>query len=408
MKNIFFISLGYSSKIFFGLYVFISAGRLLSSEDFAIFTQHLTFFAIISILSIFGAGNFLVKEFARRDFWEFFPKAFLLNVTSVVFFIFSILIIYEFINENLFFLPHGFYFYFYFCVVYAVGGFNIVLISYLISRSYYKKNALLNVVSLLLSIPLTYLWIAYRGIDSYFYAFSFFTVVFFIVSVVYFSIFSNFKIFSILNSKNKFFDLSLLREALGFSLPVWIGVLFLPVAGVYLRNEYVKEFGLVNLSLWQAAVKFSDLLQQMFGILISQLIFPFLVKWDGDKSKIIMNFSLKIGVAFLLIIVLSEFFASYIFVYILGSGYRESGEFLSFYIAGELFRALCLIMVYGELAKSKYGASIFFEILQGVILFFVSICIMKWSKFSISYAYFFCYVLCYLLINLKLRLPSWR
>lgn len=403
MKNIFFIALGHSSKIIFGFYIFVSAGRLLENKQFAIFTQHLTFFAIISLLSIFGAGNFLVREFSRRKSSDVFGIGLLLNFISSSVFVVIITAGSDFLNKNVFFYDHKIGFFLFFSSVYIINGFNTILSSYFIARSRYKINSIVNVVALFLSIPASYFWIQYEGENAFFYVFSLFSLFLLFSFVLYITFFTKIKLRKIISLRCKIYDLSFLRDVWGFTFPIWVGVLLLPVAGLYIRNEYVAEFGLFNLSLWQMAVKVSELIQQFSGVLLSQLVFPFLIKNKKDNHIFINDLSVKIACIFIFFISIVYFYSEYIFGYFFGYEYIGVAEFLTFYIVGDFFRVVTLLIVYWGLSKGNYEISIFFEILQGLILFLISYLIIGWSEFSISYAYMISYILCYFTIRIGFK-----
>ena len=406
IRSAFFVALGYISKILFGFYIFLSAGRNLKNDMFAVFTQHLTFFAIISLLSLFGAGNYLVKKFSKRIIDIALFNSVVLNFVSAFVFCVFLFGCRDFLERNVFYHSHNIYFYIYFSIIYLIVGFNQIISSYFISKLEYKKNSYANVISLAISVPLIHGTLFFFGDGAYLYGFTFFYVILFFVSLTYFLLdrkicFRNSRIL-----KSLVFRWDFYKGALGFSVPVWIGVFSLPILGLYIRDKYVEFYGLNNLSLWQAGVKISDLLQQFIGIFISQLVFPLLIKNGSHSGSLIRKLFVYLFLLFLCIFCVSIFFSPKIFEYTMGASFIESGKFLSYYIWGEFFRSISLAMVYRELSKGRIRTSILFEIMQGLVIFSLSMLLMGGNKFSIAYAYLLSCMTCCFIVALALRFDS--
>lgn len=406
IRSAFFVALGYFSKILFGLYIFLSAGRNLKNDMFAVFTQHLTFFSIISLLSLFGAGNYLVKKFSKKIIDVDLFNSLILNFFSAFIFCIILFSCRDMLEKNVFYYSHNIYFYIYFSIIYLIVGFNQIISSYFISKLKYKKNSYANVISLLISVPLIHGILFFWGDDAYLYGFTFFYVVLFFVSFTYFFLDRKkcFKSSRVL--KSLVFRWDFYKGAFGFSIPVWIGVFSLPILGLYIRDRYVEIYGLNNLSLWQAGVKISDLLQQFLGIFISQLIFPLLIKNGFHSGSLIRKLFIYLFLLFLCIFCFSIFLSPKLFEYTMGTSFIESGKFLSYYVWGEFFRAISLTIVYRELSRGRIRASILFEIMQGLIIFCLSMLFMEANKFSIAYAYLLSCTICCFIVALALRFDS--
>lgn len=186
------------------------------------------------------------------------------------------------------------------------------------------------------------------------------------------------------------------REIFRYSLIVYVGLVSLPLVSIFVRENYQSIFGPVSLSNWQVAVKFSDTLQQFFGMLCAAVLLPYLSR--NVQNFNILTWGARLGGLAALYIPLAAIvfvFSTTVIFLLFGGGYETSKEYLQYYLLGDLFRMCALFCSYTLIAADKFGRVLIFECLQGVIYVALYIYLPVSDEVAkVGYAYSFTYLIC--------------
>jgi PST family polysaccharide transporter len=187
------------------------------------------------------------------------------------------------------------------------------------------------------------------------------------------------------------------REIFRYSLIVYVGLVSLPLVSIFVRENYQSLFGPVSLSNWQVAVKFSDTLQQFFGMFCAAVLLPYLSRNVHNFN--ILTWGMRLGGLALLYIPLATIvlvFSGTVVFLLFGGGYETSKAYLQYYLLGDLFRMCALFCSYTLISVDRFGRVLIFECLQGIIYVALYMYLPVHDEITkVGYAYLLTYVICF-------------
>jgi len=393
MKGVLYIGVSFSVKMFCALAVLRFLAVSLGSEGFGYITQFMAFMAIVFGLSLGGAINYLVNRLSQSSD--------VISSEKEISAVFSYGLIFLFL---LAFLMIGFksyleaYIFFdevsWFFILYCLGVFYIsnvygCLMALALARKRLKLFAFSNVAASLVYLFLVFVAVETDSIKAIYWIMplSYVLPVMFLIKSFPERIRFNFKALCVDGG-----FLAILK----YCIIVYAGLASLPFVGILVRELFLQLYGGVELSNWQVAVKFSDTMQQFYGLFCSAILLPYFSKnlaaisWWGWQKKLIAISMVYLAVA------VAVFCLRDIIVYLLFSDeYKTARSYFSYYLIGDYFRGVALFCSFTLISAGRYGSALLFEVLQGVLFFtFYHLLQSRGNVEGVGLSYVVAYVIC--------------
>ena len=393
MKNLFFIGAVFALKVLCSLYLL----KLLSAHflnEFGALTQYLSFLAIIFGLSLGGASNYLIKNLSQsadqEDEAYHIDTVFGYGIISSLLLCSGLLLLHPILQEHIFYNKVRLAFYIYLVISIFFSNFLAVLVAVAVAKRRYSHYFISNAIGYLSFMAIIWVALEYKLASIYW------------VLPLFYILPSAF-LYGTLGVKIRLkvktlFKLDKAKEIFSYCLIVYIGLTSLPLVSLFARESFRLAFGNEELSNWQAAVKISDAIQQLFGAIFSFIVLPYLSKSLNNISLIkwfkdfFLFTSFSAGAIFIF-----YYIADPLVSILFGESFRFIGAYLGLYLSGDLIRVCGLYCSYTFIAAGSYGKAVFFEAAQGIIfvfIFFTSIEFQKSNPTFVSYAYIATYTVC--------------
>lgn len=394
MRRTIYIGCSFGYKTLCSLIVLRVLAIEFGEEGFGYLAQYMAFLAIIFGLSLGGATNFLIKNLSTSYDSEKFQ-----NEISVVFsysFVFLcvmtlvLICLKRQLEEFVFFSEISWWIIAYILVLFYISNIYGCLMAATLAQGKIKNFALSSIGgSTIFTLAVVLLvWAGHADTIYLILPLSYVLPVVFLYKSYEGKIKLNF--FMMFSERRA-------REIFKYSLIIYVGLVSLPLVSIFVRENYQSLFGPVSLSNWQVAVKFSDTLQQFFGMFCAAVLLPYL-------SRNVHNFNtlawgVRLGGLAALYIPLATIvfvFSGTVIFLLFGGGYETSKEYLQYYLLGDLFRMCALFCSYTLISVDRFGRVLIFECLQGVIYVALYTFLPVSDKIAkVGYAYLLTYVICF-------------
>lgn len=389
-----FVKLGSANvvKMLVGfIYIKVLSTYLLPNE-FGNLSQLITFVSIVSMLSLGGANNGIVRllsacsssgsavdlnSLSRKSFTIFFIVAlilfFLLNVFA----------------DNISIFLVGNYSYVgpvrVFSFIQIISAFGVLSSVIYISKVDTKNitfqtifGAVFFLAFLFLNLTLSF-DIAYSAVFINFFAG---------VYGVYFFIFK--KKYSAFSFRLSFIDLAFFKKISGYAVATLVGAICWPLSQFYLRRVIGETIDWSVVGYWFASIKISDAYIQFFSILLINYLYPRLSSFDDTSQK---NNELKrFFILYIPLVLLSAafiyFFREYIVWLLLGKDFGPASNYMQFQVVGDLVKLIYSALLIYILSCGKVKYSVFVEIVNSGLLILFTIVFIKtfgWATPLIGY-----------------------
>lgn len=397
MKGFFYVGFSFGVKMLCALVVLRALAGGLGGEGFGYITQYMAFLAIVFGLSLGGASNYLINKLSQSDSIVVsekevsivFSYGFLcLMLLAIVMFGFKGLL-----ETYIFFRPLQWWFTPYCLILFFVSNIYGCLVALALAKKKLKLFAFSNIVGSLIYLALVLCALELKQIEYIYWVMplSYVLPALFMLRAFPERIRVDFK---------SLFQESKISVVFRYCLIVYAGLVSLPFIGILVRNQFLQHFGVVELSNWQVAVKFSDTMQQFYGLFCTSILLPYFSKHlpnlkflEWQKKLLLLSVG-YVGVA------VAVFFMRDLIVSLLfGSGYESARQYFSYYLLGDYFRGVALFCSFTLISVGRYGPALFFEVAQGALFLFAYHLLQAGGKVeSVGYSYVISYVLCALIM----------
>ncbi|MGL6091538.1 MAG: oligosaccharide flippase family protein [Pseudomonas paracarnis] len=394
MRRTIYIGCSFGYKTLCSLIVLRVLAVEFGEDGFGYLAQYMAFLAIIFGLSLGGATNFLIKNLSTLHEPEKFQ-----NEISIVFsygFVFLCMMALVLIclkrqlEEFVFFSEVSWWVIIYILVLFYISNVYGCLMAAALAQGKIRSFALSSICgSTIFTLAVVVsVWAGYADQIYLILPFSYVLPVVFL----YRSYKGKIKLDFV-----KMFSERRVREIFRYSLIIYIGLVSLPLVSIFVRENYQSLYGPVSLSNWQVAVKFSDTLQQFFGMFCAAILLPYLSRNIHNFNALTWGVRLG-GLAALyvpLAIIVLVFSGTVVFL-LFGGGYDTSKEYLQYYLLGDLFRMCALFCSYTLISVDRFGRVLIFECLQGIIYVALYAYLPVSDNIAkVGYAYLLTYVICF-------------
>lgn len=393
MKGFIYIGLSFAVKMLCALAVLRLLAIGLGDEGFGYITQFMAFLAIVFGLSLGGATNYLVNNLSRSEDVASAEKE--ISVVFAYGFMFLFLLAFlmicfkDALGTYIFFSEVSWGFVFYCLALFCVSNVYGCLMALALARKRLKLFAISNVAGSLIYLFLMFVAIKTDSAKSIYWIMP----LSYVLPVIF--IINRFPERIRVNLKLLFVDGSY-WAILKYCLIIYAGLLSLPFIGILVRDQFLQFFGGVELSNWQVSVKFSDTMQQFYGLFCSAILLPYLSKnlsslsWWSWQKKII-----SLSVVYVVVALIVYFFRDLIVALLFSSEYKSARYYFPYYLVGDYFRGVALFCSFTLISAGRYGGALFFEVLQGVLFLGLYYVLQSRGNFeSVGYSYVLAYLIC--------------
>ena len=393
MKGVFYIGFSFAVKMLCALAVLRFLAVSLGSEGFGYITQFMAFMAIVFGLSLGGAINYLVNKLAQSNDVISSEKE-----ISVVFsygLIFQVLLALlmvgfkGYLETYIFYDKVSWFFILYCLVVFYISNIYGCLMALALAQKRLKLFAFSNVAG-----SLVYLFFVFVAVEA-----DSIKAIYWIMPLSY--------VLPVMFLIKSFperirFDFKALRADGGFlailkyCVIVYAGLASLPFVGIVVRELFLQVYGGVELSNWQVAVKFSDTMQQFYGLFCSAILLPYFTKnlmainWFAWQKKLI-----GLSVIYLVVAVSVFYLRDIIVCLLFGGQYETARDYFPYYLVGDYFRGVALFCSFTLISAGRYSGALLFEVLQGVLFFvFYHLLQRHGNVEGVGLSYIVAYIIC--------------
>ncbi|KQN52656.1 hypothetical protein ASE98_21275 [Pseudomonas sp. Leaf48] len=393
MKGVLYIGVSFSVKMFCALAVLRFLAIKLGAEGFGYITQFMAFMAIVFGLSLGGAINYLVNRLSQTNDVISSEKEISVVFSYGIIFLFLLaLLMIGFkghLETYIFFGEVSWFFLLYCLLVFYISNIYGCLMALALAKKRLKLFAFSNVAASMVYLFIIFVAVETDSIKAIYWIMplSYALPVLFLIRSFPERIRLDFKGLCV---DGGFFAI------LKYCVIVYAGLASLPFVGILVRELFLQLYGGVELSNWQVAVKFSDTMQQFYGLFCSAILLPYFTKnlaaisWFGWQRKLI-----AISVVYLAVAV-SVFYLRDIIVHLLfGGEYKTARNYFSYYLIGDYFRGVALFCSFTLISAGRYSGALLFEVLQGVLFFvFYHLLQSRGNVEGVGLSYVVAYVVC--------------
>ncbi|WP_421260911.1 oligosaccharide flippase family protein [Aeromonas jandaei] len=391
MNHFFRLGGGHFIKMLIGFIYIKILSTYLSPKDFGNFSQVLTLVAVMSMLSLGGANNGIIKflsstKNSKQEWNLVFNKSLSLFLFVNIFYF---VLLFFFANEiSLFILNSEEY-----ALLVKILSFTQVISAFGVFSSVYftsqidTKNSSLQTITNSLLFLLLLLF-----------------CVFFLskTSLLFTSVYANFfagiyGLFYFLTKKRRQIlrsiefvkiDFPFIKSLFGYAVVTISGAILWPVAQLYLRGVIGDRLGWDTVGYWFASAKISDAYIQFFSIFLLSYLYPRLTSLGEGKKARLFDFC-KLYIP--LVIASGSFiflFSDFIVSILLGSDFSSSSYYVKLQVIGDVFKLVySLFLIYMlSCGKIKYSIAVeFINSISCVIITSYLIDIVGWKAPLVGY-----------------------
>lgn len=276
---------------------------------------------------------------------------------------------------------------------------NLVFVALLNGLGNYKQVIYLNMWGNLIGVLLSAVLIWQTGLDGALLALALYPALLFIFS--FYHVQRHFPYFSFL--KLKYFDASLLKGLLSYSLMSLVTAILGPVIIIAIRNNIIQTTGANDAGYWDAITRISTFYLMFASTLLTVYFLPKLsiANTNTETKTVFYNYFKSIVplyAAGLVVIYLLRFF---IIKLLFSNEFLPMANLFLWQLAGDFFKICSLILGFEFFAKKMTKAFIVTEVISFCLLFASSkILIAKYGSEGAVMAHAFTYLL--LLIGMAL------
>ncbi|RJG09229.1 hypothetical protein D3879_25925 [Pseudomonas cavernicola] len=397
MRRAIYIGCSFAFKPLCSLVVLRALAGSFGEEGFGYLTQYMAFLAVVFGLSLGGASNYLIKNLSQtsrvvaceKEVSVVFSYGFLFLCLLAICFVF----LKGSLEEFIFYRSVSWWVIFYILIVFFISNVCGILMAVALAQGKTNRYVLANIGGAALFVLIVVCLVLVGAEDGIYWALP----LSYILPVVFLYRTFEGKIrldFKLLWANRR------LVQVFRFCLIVYVGLVSIPVISILVRESFHQQFGAVELSYWQVAVKISDTVQQFYGMFCSAILLPYLSRKIGDFHfsgwfKKLLGVSGVYFLGALIIFSFREYFVSLLF----GEGYSSAKNYVSYYLIGDYFRVCALFCSFTLISADRFGRALIFEFLQGLL--FVSLFYyfsMGNNSIDVGYAYILTYSICFLVM----------
>gem|GEM_PF-5529869 len=401
LRNIFSATGIFFSKLLPLLFFIKIIATDLGPTKFAWVSQYMGFVASIFTLAMLGIGNFITKRFSAVvniviENKKIIERSYGLLIFSSAIIGFLIVVFNVYIYDLIFFEKISGWIFLYLWVLYILASFSVIFASFLAAEKRLFMVLGTNFFSGILYVLIVYSMFYEYGGSSLYWTIPLLYALPGLVQIL-FLLKRKVHAFMIL----PVFDMGFNKEALKYGLAVIIGVFSIPVLSLLVRHDFIWLYGAQEAGYWQAAVKISDVGNQLVGVILAYLILPFFSRQNFHPSR--KNIFILCGgylffaiITFFFLISIKDFIVAALF----DDSYVGAASYLQIYWIGDIFRFFSLVLVYYCIAIGRWKVAVFYEILQGCVFYSIFSFVFTWGKNYVSWAYLLTYLFTAIFLSL--------
>jgi PST family polysaccharide transporter/antigen flippase len=401
LAGAFFTSAAQASKILVGFCILKLIALYLGADGLGKLGHFMSLVSIAVLLAGGGLGHGIIKYVAEFKSSGF--KLYRLFSTSVFYalgacaFIFILLCLFS-KSISVFVFGEVRYYSVILCLAFAqlIFAFNILFSGFLNGLGKLNINAVVQVFSNVLVLPIIWFLISVFGMPGAAIAMLAIFVMPFFVSLIFMKDIPLFRMI-----KWRKFDIGIGKGYAKFGLMLLVSAVMFPVVEIIIRESLITQVGYAEAGIWQGSIKLSSAYIGFFSVFLASYYMP-MVSATHEKSAItiyVAKFMLLVMVAFLAGGSVLYFGRSFFIPLLLSSEFRELENYIIFQLVGDFFKVSAYVIGFVAVAKAATKLYILSEVVQALLFVGLTFSFGKsiGGIYGVMYSYMLAYILFFVL-----------